>query len=266
MERKQRAKYLILIYLFVGSLAMIALILGFQRESDTWQSVFLNIGTELLGAVFTFFFVGYLFSLDELELGDRIEKLVRRLEDADKDKVLASKFLNNAVPDIGNLIRNSTQLDFCGAVLAGTIDKNLSLLKDVLKQGTSIRILIMTKNIEVVKIAAARSEGDDVNYYLKKLEMTFQNVDYLQKYATNTLKLSSNAFQVKLLKYPPSCGMLNFKNKDSGILQIEMYAHHVGWGEPPIFTLDRKLDVEWYNYFQHQFDAMWERAEKYEPN
>ena len=263
MERKQRAKYLIAIYLFISSLAVILLIVAFYRpNNDVWQSTLLNLGTELLGVVFTFFFVGYLFSLDELELGDRIERLVSKLEN--EDKVQSSKFFRQNSLDYMTLMRNSNQVDLCGAVLAGTIDKNLSHLKDAIRQGAKIRILVMEKDPLLVNIAAARSESNDFNYYDKKLEMTFQNVRYLSEYANSTLKLSNDSFEVRLLQYPPSFSILRFENKDTGNLTVEIYSHHVGWGEPPVFSLDKKTDAQWYKYFHLQFEAMWERAKKYE--
>lgn len=239
--------------------------MAFGRVADTWQSTLLNLGTELLGVVFTFFFIGYLFSLDELELGERIEKLVSRLEN--EDKVSANKFFKQTPIDYNTLIRTSTHIDLCGAVLAGTIDKNLSPLKDALKQGAKIRILVMSNDSEILKIASARSETeDDITYYTKKLEMTFQNADYLKKYTITTLKLGDDAFNIRLLKFPPSYSILSFKNSDNSNLFIEMYAHHVGWGESPLFGLEQKAEAEWYNYFQRQFDAMWESALHYENN
>ncbi len=262
MVRKQRAKYFILIYLFVGSLGTILLIFAFVRSPDTLQSALISLGTGLIGSVFTFFFISYLFSLDEMELGDRIDLLLGHLENT--DNVSAKKFFKTASADFDTFIQSSAQIDLCGAALGTTIDKNLSSLKDALRKGAKIRVLVMSKEDEVLKMGRARSEDNDVSYFIKKLDITLQNAEYLKKYSMSTLNLKEDAFNIRMLKYPPSYGILDFRGSKTGSIFVEMYVHHVDWGILPAFSIDKKTDPDWYTYFQHQFEAMWSRALPYE--
>ena len=262
MVRKQRAKYFILIYLFVGSLGAILLIFAFERHADTLQSALISLGTGLLGSVFTFFFISYLFSLDDMELGDRVEKLLIQLEN--EDHVTAKRFFKNPSTDFTGFIQSSTQIDLCGAALGTTVDTNLGALKAALKKGAKVRILVMSKEDEVLNMSRARSEEDDISYFVKKLDITLQNAEYLKKYSLSTLNLKDDAFNIRLLKYPPSYGILDFNGKESGSIFVELYVHHVDWGILPAFSIDQKMDPDWYSYFQHQFDAMWSRALPYE--
>lgn len=262
MERKQRTKYLLLIYISVALLAIILLIVAFNRTNDIWQNTLLNLGTELLGAVFTFFFVGYLFSLDELELGDRIERLLKKLEN--ENLVESDKFFRRPSNDYTNLVTNAKGIDLCGVVRTGTIDKNLSVFKDAIRQKIRVRVLVIDRDAELFKIAGARSEGNDTVYYEKKLEMTFQNLSYLINFATT--QLSIDFFQVRVLKFPPSFALTIFNYKDEkSKLFVEIYPHHVGWGDPPTFSLDKAIDAKWHAYFEEQFEAMWERGTEYKP-
>jgi hypothetical protein len=61
MQRKQKIKYLIAIYTIVASLAVIFWILAYFRANDILQATLLNLATELIGVVFIFFIVNYLF-------------------------------------------------------------------------------------------------------------------------------------------------------------------------------------------------------------
>ena len=55
MDRRQKTRYLIAIYVIVILIAVIFVIFAFLRDADTLQSLFLNLSTELLGVAFIFF-------------------------------------------------------------------------------------------------------------------------------------------------------------------------------------------------------------------
>lgn len=81
MDRQRRSRYVLAVYLVVMSLAVILVLIGlFFTESPDWKSVWINLGTGLLGVVVLFFLVQRFFLADEWGLSDRIEQLVRRLE------------------------------------------------------------------------------------------------------------------------------------------------------------------------------------------
>ena len=261
MKKKQKIKYLIAIYTIVASLSLILWILAYFRSNDVFQATLLNLATELLGVVFIFFIVNYLFSMDDWDTGERIEKLLFKLENENKTN---SKNFFLIKPPIDHLIKECKSIDLCGVALTSTIDTHLSLIRDSIREGSNVRVLVMDKNEDTLKIAANRSELNDKIYYEKKLESTSNNLEFLYSNSVSASKEYKGQLKIGFLSFPPSFGIKIFeKNNEEGVSIIELYAHHVGWGEPPIFSLDSKIDTEWYKYFKDQFEAMWKKSKKY---
>ena len=94
------------------------------------------------------------------------------------------------------------------------------------------------------------------------------NLDYLVKF-TNSLE-NGGSIEVKQIKYPPTVGIEVFDcqmgDSNAGSIKVEIYTQHTGWDRPPIVTVDKQLDKEWFNYFNNQFDAIWERGAIYKPS
>jgi RsiW-degrading membrane proteinase PrsW (M82 family) len=56
MDRQRRSRYVLAVYLVVLSLAVILILAGlFFTASPDWKSVWINLGTGLLGVVVLFF-------------------------------------------------------------------------------------------------------------------------------------------------------------------------------------------------------------------
>lgn len=63
MPNSEESRYSLAVYLVVILLAIILLLLGFLTAEHKWQTVWLNLSTELLGAVIIFFLITWLFRL-----------------------------------------------------------------------------------------------------------------------------------------------------------------------------------------------------------
>ena len=105
---------------------------------------------------------------------------------------------------------------------------------------------------------------ENTSYYKKKLEVTFDNINFLLQALHKNSNPNKGILEVKLLSYPPSFGIVNIKSKENSIIITELYPHHVGYDTPPIFKVDNIKDKRWYSYFSNQFEAMWSRAKDYE--
>ena len=261
MQRKQNAKYLIAIYTIVASLAVIMWLFANLTTNETYQATLLNLSTELLGVVFIFFIVNYFFSLEEFDTNQRIDKLLGVLE---SEKSLHAKDFFIEKPILENLIEDATAIDLCGVALATTIDSNLSAIKAALRKGTPVRVLVMGRDDTVLRVAANRSELDDRPYYENKLESTIHNLKILHRYASTDSQKAN--LRVGFMSYPPSFGIKLFHKEGSNeeVCIVELFAHHVGWGKPPIFSLDKRDESEWFGYFQRQFEAMWQNSSEFD--
>ena len=260
MKKKQRLKYMAAIYTVITMFSAIMWMLAYFKYNGIIQATLLNLSTELLGVVLIFFIVNYLFTMDEWDTSERIGKLLDKLEN--EKKANSNDFFIKK-PSNDEFIEKFQTVDLCGVTLASTIDVNLDMFRDSIRNGSNLRILVMELNDDTLKAASNRSEQDDKQYYKKKLESTILNINYLNNNSHSASSDFKGTIQVGFLPYPPSFGIKIFKNNEDGVCIVEQFSHHVDWGNPPIFLLDYNNDSEWFNYFQNQFDAMWDYSKKY---
>jgi hypothetical protein len=85
-EARTRKKYLprlrLAVYLFLVCVGLILIMIGLRMQAGAaWQSIFLNLGTEVGGSILLIFIVDYLFSLNsESDIVDRLEEVQRTVE------------------------------------------------------------------------------------------------------------------------------------------------------------------------------------------
>lgn len=258
-------KYLIAVYVIIASLAIIAWIFAYHRtQADIWQATWVNISTELLGVVLVFFLVNYIFQLDELDTRQKINELIQKLEN--KNEVRSDDFFHNQ-PDMEPYIRDYKNIDIAGVTLTVFVDRGLGSLRTAIANGANVRILLIEKSPEAYKACAMRSETGSTSYYETKHANTIDNLNYLLKYTANLESPQKGKLEIGFLKYPPTIGIERFDTKrtntSDGKIKVEIYPQHTGWDKPPIFTVDKVKDSEWYKYFENQFNEMWKRSEKY---
>lgn len=267
MDKKRRIRYRLAIYLVVASLAAIFLLIGINNATGTWQSVLLNLSTELLGVVLLFFIVNYLFLMDDWSLSERIEKLVSKLEMAERP---SAKDFFSETPKIDPYIAEAKKIDLCGVSLTSTINKQLTRLRERLQEGANVRLLVVNPNSLAVQMSTLRSEEDDIEYFQKRMDSTFKDIDYLfrnlRDYKLDGDDSQKGTLEVRLLSYAPSFGLSSFEIGSSNkLLFVELYPHHAGYGSPPHFKLTPQNDGDWFEYFSNQFDVMWAEATDWQP-
>lgn len=261
-------KYLILVYLIIAVIALFAWREAYKIVTpDIWQATWLNLATELIGVVLVFFLVQFLFKIDEFDTNQRIEKLLNKLEEKDK-KVEAKNFFHPQ-PNMDEYIREAKKIDVCGVTLTVFINKSIGEFREAVKNGARIRILVIKKSPEVFKAATVRSVSSSIEYYEKRLESSLVDLENLIKYTQSLSNKEKGSFEVRLMNFTPLFGLEIFDttngNKALGKAKIEIYPHHISHLKPPIFTIHKDIDPEWYEYFQNQYEELWKRSEKFEP-
>jgi prepilin signal peptidase PulO-like enzyme (type II secretory pathway) len=266
MSRKQKLRYLLAIYLVVAFIAIIIGIIAFRQNNDTWQSLLLNLSTELLGVVFVFLLVNVVFLIGDWDLSERVSELVLKLENPS-----ARDFFKKtpSAHDLQKHIQNARKIDLCGVTLTVTLNRNFSNLRQRLLDGADIRIMIIYPNKETLNGATKRSESGSADYYRRRLEASLNDIDYLHKNWQDYQESDGDKvgnLAVGLLPYTPSFGMLGFDSGDGNrVVIVEMYPHHKGYDSPPNFYLTPEKDGIWYDYFTTQFEEMWNRTTPWQP-
>jgi hypothetical protein len=266
MNRKQKLRYLLAIYLIVAFIAVIIGIIAFRQNDDVWQSLLLNLSTEFLGVVFVFLLVNVVFLIGDWDLSERVSELVLKLEEPS-----ARDFFQKtpSAHDLQKHVQNARKIDLCGVTLTVTLNRNFSNLRQRLLDGADIRIMIIYPNEETLGGAAKRSESGSVDYYRRRLEASLNDIEYLHKNWQDYQQSSGDKvgnLAIGLLPYTPSFGILSFDSGDSDrVVIVEMYPHHRGYDTPPVFYLTPEKDSIWYDYFTMQFEEMWRRTTPWQP-
>jgi hypothetical protein len=147
-------------------------------------------------------------------------------------------------PRFDSYVQGANQIDLCGVTLSSTINKLFGNLRERLKQGAKIRLLVIDPDSLAPNMAARRSdEPDDVDYYRTRLEASLRDIDHLhnswqEHRAQQDSTLKRGNFSVRLLSYAPSFGFLGFDaGRPNGIMFIEVYPQGRGYESPPTFNL-----------------------------
>ena len=169
------------------------------------------------------------------------------------------------LPSMDSYVNGAFQIDLCGVSLTATINKQFSNLRERLKEGAQVNILIADPESLALQMAAARgSSPNDVAYFHKRIEATFNDLDYLQQSWLDNQELGQHlrkgGLAIRLMPYAPSFGIMSFNtNRPHGVMFIEMYPH-ISYGTQPTFELTLQRDGEWYRHFANQFEQMWKEA------
>jgi len=196
-------------------------------------------------------------------------KAVTLLESQFADRPSAIAFFEK-MPPLDPFVQASTSIDLCGFTLTSTINKQFSSIRERLKDGANVRLLISEPDSLALQMASLRSEDPDEGIYFgKRLAATIQDIEYLHKtwreYQPSG-KSKKGHLEVRLLPYAPSFSILVFNgNQPQGKVIVELYAHKT-FMETAVFTLNSQKDGNWYEYFISQFEVMWKDAKIWEPS
>jgi len=203
-----------------------------------------------------------------------IEKSVKRglslLEGRFTDRPSAIAFFEKP-QSVDSYIQSANQIDMCGVTLTSTVNKQFSNLRERLRQGAQIRLLVMDPDSLAPQMSAQRSTGtDDVSYYFTRLEATLRDIEYLQKswaepQSQQGSSVGKGGLSVRFLSYAPSFGTISLDAGGSnGIVFVEIYPHK-SYKVQPAFDLTPYRDGEWYNFFVEQFEQMWQSGKPWTP-
>ncbi len=252
--------------MIIASLAVIFGLVGINYTTDTWQSILLNLSTELLGVVVVFFLVNYFLIGDDWDLSERVQRLVNRLELSDRPS--ATLFFQKP-PTIDSYVQSAEQIDLCGVSLTSTINKQFSTLRERLQEGCNVRLIVIDPaNSQAVEMSGLRSEARDTDYFHRKLAATFEDIQYLHKsweeYKTHAPE-TTGKLAIRLLPYAPSFGLKAFDtHQPQGMVFVEAYPHKTA-SKVPHFELTQQRDGAWYQYFVDQFAKMWRDSTPWKP-
>jgi hypothetical protein len=253
------AVYSLVLVSGIGLVALSAL----ATFSSFWRGVFLNLGTELIGAFVLFVSVYYFGFKKEVELSEKVEELVNVFE----GKLRAGRFFGE-LPDLAQYISSSSAIDLCGVTLTSTIEKHLGGLAEAISDGADVRLLIVDPESLGVPMSSKRSEGKNEEFFQKKLSTTFDHIRYLHSFRERSAAeqgKKSGKLEVRLLEYAPSFAAFRFKLRTKKEIMVIEYYPHKNIEREIIFEISSLGDKDWLDRYVSQFEKMWRDAKPWDP-
>ena len=186
----------------------------------------------------------------------RIESLATLVEENVLGKIRAESFFLTEEPKLEAELEHAKHIYIAGATLTRTVTNYLGIFERRLREGASIRIVIIDPNSDAAKQAALRSYGvKDDDFYRNRIKPTLDLLSIL-----SSLPDLKGKLELRFLPYVPSFGLVLIDPDGAeGSIYVEVYQHRSL--EPhPSFLLDAHRDEKWYRFFRHQFETLWSSA------
>ena len=252
MNRKQKSRYLLAVYLVVTVIAILLSYVAFNRTTDTWQAMLLNLATELLGVVFVFFLVNYFFLIDDWSLSEQVQALIARLS---MNQTPSARDFFLAEPHLSDQDFAAAQTIYLsGFTLYRTTREYISVLTERLQDGAQLRVMVVDLDSEgMIEQIVAMSLASSPDQWRSTIRTT-QN--FLNAAAQNPENLGQ--IEVGYLPFAPSFGLQLFDpDEPQGYGYVEIY-HHKTVERNATFRLSAADDPEWYSFFRQQYDLLWQ--------
>ena len=198
------------------------------------------------------------------ELVERLSKL-RRLEEMSRKtlKVIESKFgergsaddfFMSRLPSIRSHIEKALDIRLCGVVLQRTTRENLDVFAKQLKEGASIKIMVLDPNSSAARRLIKPGTNITMDTVQANSQITIQNLKWLAK-----LPESKGTVELRFIDEDLYFNVLAFDpDKEYGTIFVEFYPQRWALGSRPRIELNVRRDGTWFNYFKNQFDKLWE--------
>jgi|GEM_PF-3996053 len=167
------------------------------------------------------------------------------------ERARAEEFFAKRLPSLEPYLAKATDIRLSGYSLQRTIRENRYIIAQRLKDGASLRVLMV--NPELLKGKPLVSEPGEKHDPLGSI-MTLGNLRWLSKQPDNKGKV-----EVKFMNEEPRFNILAIDPEEAlGVVFVEFYPQRWIHGSRPRMELTPERDNYWYHYFREQFDRIWD--------
>jgi len=268
MKHKQKQRYLFAIYFGLAALAATFSLLGVLLNESAVQSLFLNLSTELFGAVLLFVILNWFFMLDsEQSLLERVERMLTILER--KYSVLLGSKQSRKIFALEDRIQSAKQVDLLGYSLYRLLTEysRRHFIESINHKGAKIRVLLINPEGMAANLISAHGAGDR---YFEQCDLSFKMLTFLQKSIVPNGK--GGSLDIKLINFIPSCDMIILDRDDDkkGIMKVCINEPY-GWMPESKRLARRHLifkksnNLEDFETWLEQFELYWQYSEPWNP-
>jgi hypothetical protein len=147
-----------------------------------------------------------------------------------------------------------------GITLIVTSNKSYGALQECLSNGGQVRLITVAPDHPAMEIATARfHKHQDLEFIQNDAKQALRNFKSLR----DSVGDKANRLQVRLSPFIPSYAIWLI-DADSPDAEIHIGIYPFRERYHPSFGLVRNQDKEWFDYFQTQFEKMWEASEPWD--
>lgn len=157
-----------------------------------------------------------------------------------------------------NEFLNAKNLWLVGTSLVSTADHGYPDLKQKLKRGHTIRVLVVDpEDTLALQVASKRSsKGKDFDYKQKEIIRTLERLCGLRREAIHNDY--QGRLEIKTIRYALGYGVHAMNPESDGILHVKLYPSPFYEGQKPTFVLSHR--DEWYESFKQEMLALWAKG------
>lgn len=260
MNNKHNNRYTLVVYFIVALFAIILFLIGnYYFTSGSIHDLVISLASELIGVVLLFFIINQIFFPDrKKDNSEQLDSLVSFL--SSKFTVLGFEEEIQEKIKFPHKLETAQSFDFLALDASRILKDNHDNFVNAIVRGTHVRIMLLDLQSEAANLLEKRMDKyyDDggLHNYLSRLESIEQNIII----STNV----AGKFEARVYNWLPSCRIMAFNsNSTSASMMVNIY--------PTAFTgaqykkrlslfLTPELNNEWHQYFNKEFENLWESA------
>lgn len=187
-------------------------------------------------------------------LGNRfkIEELLKKKTES-LDTFFADDFPQSYKADF----ENSDVMWLIGVSLHRTIKTNYKTLERKLRQGQTLRILLVHPHGTGVELSVAR------NYVNRRVEPKSNEISFILELLCKLSEIAPTKIEVRTINFPLAFGVMAVNpDRATGMLYIEHYGFRVSTDSIPRYVL-KATDGRWYDFQKREIEALWDAGENW---
>jgi len=194
--------------------------------------------------------------VDRFRILRDIDTKIGKLIKVTQGPTRASSFFQGTFIELDDRIRRAKTVAVNGLTLIITSNKSYGALQECLSNGGQVRLIVVAPDHPAMEIATARfHKHQDLKFIQNDARQALHNFKSLRDSVRDKDRL-----QVRLSPFVPPYAIWLI-DADSAEAEIHIGIYPFRERYHPSFGLVRSQDKEWFDYFQTQFEKMWEASE-----
>ena len=165
-------------------------------------------------------------------------------------------------PDLTSDFVRSDSFNILGLDLSVGLIRYFSLVDELLKRGGSVKVVLCKPEKSILETLAYRS------FITREPKLIGDSIIRTLLFATKLSEVawSEKDFQIRVIPYVTPFGIANFRSisKDD-IAYVKQMPFRVKTGQYPVLRIARQTHPSWYEFYEEQFDKIWDASEIYMP-